>query len=213
MNDQEFIKSLSKNHSQIRSLPYANKRAVLFGILSFIFLLSVVYFLGGLRNLADDYGLNLQTLELLTSLTAFFSVLMISFNSTIPGNSVNTAMKVFYFSSFIFVSSLIIRLFFLPTGYAPMVHRVFHCYKEVLFYAAGIQMFLYWRISKGVITNMKVTVTYTTLAAAILPLMLMSLGCCITPVHIIESHFIPLAIYTLVMAMAQYHFLRKNYEY
>ncbi len=213
MKDQDFIKSLAKNHSKVASLPNANRRAFLFGVLSFIGVLFLINLGGGLRSISEDYGFNLQTLELLSTLIAFFSLLIISFNSSIPGNSIHLPIKVFYICSLVFLTSLGIRYFFIPNNYAPMLNRVFHCSKEVLFYAGAIQLFLYWRISKGVLINLKSTVIFTTLAAAILPMMLMAIGCCITPKHIWTSHFIPLASYTLIVACAQYYFLRKNYEY
>lgn len=213
MNDKEFIESLTKNHSKVSSLPNANKRAFLFGVFSFLATLLIINFNGGLRAISDDYGFNFQTLELLSTFMAFVSLLVISFNSSIPGNSINGAIKIFYICSIIFLTSLLIRYFFIPNNYAPMLKRVFHCSNEVLFYAFIIQIFLYWRISKGVLTNLKTTVIFTTLAAGVLPMMLMAIGCCITPGHIFTSHLLPVAAYTLVMGCVQYYFLRKSYEY
>ncbi len=213
MKDQDLIKSLSQKHSKVKTLPNANKRALTFGVISFFSVLILMYFNGGFRVLSNDYGFNFQTLELVSIFVAFFSIMIVSFNSSIPGNTINSALKVFYTCSFLFGISLLYRYLFIPDGYAPMLTRVFHCTEEVLAYATLIQFFLYWRVSKGVLLSLKKTVIFTTLTAATLPLMLMALGCCIRPVHIFTSHFAPLAIYTVVVGIAQYYFLRKKYEY
>lgn len=196
--DLDFIKELSQDLKSVKPLLSPERRTILWLFLSFLIITGLMFIIKPLNSIIlNKFTHPTFVVEFSLIFGSIVSMSYASFLSVVPGAIAKKNLKYFFAPVITLFTYYLIKYIAHMTSAHEVAHRP-TCLTEVLVYAVIPSLHILWLVKKGFFVDRRPTLFYATTSAALVPALLMHLGCMHGTVHVMMFHLAPAFIISII---------------